>query len=124
MKTKYLINGITILMVIIMNVGIVSCGDNGSDDEVSIVGTWKCDWSDGYSIITFNANGTGNYTDKEGVKITSEMFKYVFDTKTMTLILMFWDDEEKDYTEYDEPAHISSLTSKTMIIDGYTYVRQ
>lgn len=120
----------TILMVAIVSVCLVSCGkddDNGNDD-VSIVGTWRCDWdSDGsYTIFTFHADGTGDWMKRvvSENKNSSEKFKYAFDVKSMILVLMFWDEEEKDYTDYDEPAHISSLTSKTMIIDGYTYIKQ
>lgn len=120
----------TILMVAIVSVCLVSCGkddDNGNDD-VSIVGTWRCDWDpDGsYTIFTFHADGTGNWMKRvvSENKNSSDKFKYAFDAKNMILVLMFWNDEEKDYTDYDEPAHISSLTSKTMIIDGYTYIKQ
>ena len=123
---KYLLNLMTILMVTIVSVGFVSCGGDDDDDEISIVGTWRCDWSDGdgYTILTFNSNGLGNLTKRGEGKTRNEMFKYAFDTKTMTLILMFWDDEDGDYTDYDEPAHISSLTSKSMVIDGYVYYKQ
>lgn len=92
--------------------------------DITILGTWRCDWSDtGYTIITFYANGTGTYTEKENGETISEIFKYTFDTNTMTLKCRFWDDDEGDYTDEDKPWHINKLTAKTMIIDGYTYTK-
>ena len=126
---KNLLNWMTILMVAIVSVGFVSCGDDDDDEkEGAIIGTWRSDWSDeggtGYTLITFYANGSGNLIEKEDGKTTNENFKYAFDAKTMTIVLMFWDDDDGDYTDYDEPGHISSLTSTTMVINGYTYYKQ
>ena len=119
---KKIFSLMTILMVAIVSVGFVSCGDD--DDEVSIVGTWRTGDSYENVIIAFYANGTGNVIKKKNQKTYNNNFKYVFDVKTMTVIFMFWDDEEGDYTDFDEPGHISSLTSTTMVLDGETFVKQ
>lgn len=104
-------------------VGITSCSSD--DDNASIVGTWRCDWDvNCYTIITFNEEGTGSSTEAEDGKISTDRFRYSFDPKSMVLILMFWDDYDGDYTDYDEPAYVSKLTSKTMVIEGLTFVRQ
>lgn len=131
---KNLLNWMTIVMVAIVSVSFVSCGDDEDEtNEISIVGTWRSNWSDeygsGYTIITFNADGTGNIIEYEQEKgypgnTTNNRFKYAFDAKTMTIVLMFWDDDEKAYSDYEKPGYISSLTSTTMIVNGHTYIRQ
>ena len=67
MKKKYLLNLLTFMMVTIVSVGFVSCGDdddnpndNPNDNPVSIVGTWRCDLGDGdYEILILKDNGQG-----------------------------------------------------------------
>jgi len=62
---KNLLNWITILMVAIVSVCFVSCGDNDDDDDGggnSLVGSWTC--SNHYiDRVSFN-NGTDTYTFK------------------------------------------------------------
>lgn len=119
---KYLLNWMTILMVAIVSVGFVSCGDD--DDEKtssSIVGTWKCEYSDGYDIITFNSNGKGTWTEyyyegKKELVDEVETFDYFFDESSLTLRMLFGDEVEV--------WKIESLTSKQMIIDGDVYIKQ
>lgn len=62
---KNLLNWITILMVAIVSVCFVSCGDNDDDDDGggnSLVGSWTCS-SHYIDRVSFN-NGTDTYTFK------------------------------------------------------------
>ena len=59
---KYYLNWMTSLMVAIMCVGLVSCGDD-NDTSNGAVGTWS--GRDGSSTVTltFNSNNTGMYIE-------------------------------------------------------------
>ena len=70
---KYLLNWMTILMVAIVSVSFVSCGDDDDDDKKetsSIVGTWVYFERDGeysYSdMYTFKSDGTFKLVGQEG----------------------------------------------------------
>ena len=80
MNKNSIINFVTFIMVIVLNVGFVSCSkdsDNGKDDNYGInydiVGTWvgyACvngntkdfDWDDKLTLV-FKADGTGKYLE-------------------------------------------------------------
>ena len=70
---KYLLNCMTILMLTIVSVGFVSCGDDDDDDKKetsSIVGTWVYfEQDDDYSLslmCTFKSDGTFKVVGQEG----------------------------------------------------------
>ena len=120
---KNLLNWMTILMVAIVSVGFMSCNsDNDADDsKASIFGTWRNDSSDGYDLITFNANGKGTYSEyyyegKKELLKEVEAFDYIFNESSMTLRMLFGDEVEIWKVE--------SLTSKQMVIDGEVFVKQ
>lgn len=123
---KNLLNWMTILMVAIVSVGFVSCGDDDDEDEkkideVTIIGTWRLDYSSGYELLTFNSNGKGtlseyNYEGKKEILDEIEAFDYIFNESTMTLRILAGDEVEIWKVE--------SLTSTQMIIDGDVYVKQ
>lgn len=120
---KNLLNWMTILMVTIMSVGFVSCSSDDDDDNStsSIIGTWRCDYSDGYDLVTFNSNGKGTYSEyyyqgKKELLDEVEAFDYIFNESSMTLRMLFGDEVEIWKVE--------SITSKQMVIDGDVYVRQ
>lgn len=123
---KNLLNWMTILMVAIVSVSFVSCGDDDDEDEkkideVTIIGTWRCDYSDGYELLTFNSNGKGTYSEyyyegKKEILDEIEAFDYIFNESTMTLRILAGDEVEIWKVE--------SLTSTQMIIDGDVYVKQ
>ena len=113
-------------MVAIVSVGFVSCGDDDDEDEkkideVTIIGTWRLDYSSGYELLTFNSNGKGtlseyNYEGKKEILDEIEAFDYIFNESTMTLRILAGDEVEIWKVE--------SLTSTQMIIDGDVYVKQ
>lgn len=70
---KYLLNWMTILMVAIVSLGFVSCGDDDDDDKKetsSIVGKWVYfEQDEDYSLslmYTFKSDGTFNQVGQEG----------------------------------------------------------
>lgn len=123
---KNLLNWMTILMVAIVSVGFVSCGDDDDEDEkkideVTIIGTWRLDYSSGYELLTFNSNGKGTlseyyYEGKKEILDEIEAFDYIFNESTMTLRILAGDEVEIWKVE--------SLTSTQMIIDGDVYLKQ
>lgn len=64
---KDLLNWMTILMVAIVSVGFLSCGDDDDDEKggtVSLVGTWSLNFGpNDYCLLTFNQNGTVKYQE-------------------------------------------------------------
>ncbi len=122
---------LTALFLSVMSVALVACSDDDDDgdDTLSIVGTWKYEYGngyEGYNITTFNSNGYGTLEEHEIYKgkeeVDYEKFRYVFDSNTMTISFFFWDDDDQDYN-YDETWHITSLTPNKMIIQGEIWVR-
>ena len=110
---------VTLSMLSVLN----ACGDdddkNLSNDD-AIVGTWVDDW--GYET-TFNADGTGYM-----IEYSIEKFKYLINWDSMTLVFIFWDEDDQEYTDYDEPMRIVSLTKNKLVLryvdepDGENYV--
>ena len=77
---KYLLNWMTILMVAIVSVGFVSCGDDDDDEKSgtpSLVGTWVCDFDPATDyIVCFKADGTGySYFTEDGLD-ENDYFSY------------------------------------------------
>lgn len=79
MKKKNLWCLLAILMVTIVSVGFVSCGDDDEEDEITIVGTWRYDFGSGYVLLTFNQNGTARYQEYDhGRWESDESANYVY----------------------------------------------
>ena len=103
-----------IIVVATLSVGFVSCGDD--DDEVSIVGTWRYDDSEGYDLFVFKSDGSGIYEEYEyvgnkAVKDGSEKFTYVFNAGTGVLKVV-WEDNDV------ETFKIVFSSSNKFVIDG------
>ena len=118
---KYRLNWITILMVAIVSVGFVSCGDDDDDNDnkekqssTSIIGTWCNYWGSdarSYTAYSFFEDGTGLMFDKgNGAK----RFTYTFNPQTLWMTIV--------YSEYDKRnINITKLTSSMLVIDGNEY---
>ena len=122
MKTN-IFSWITFLMVAIVSIGFVSCGDDDDDNNnkldeeetaTSIIGTWRDSWSDGprgYTAYSFFDDGTGLMFDKGN---GAERFTYSFNSQTKILSI--------EYSEYDkEQMTVSKITSNTLVMDGDEY---
>lgn len=117
------LNWTTILMVAIVCIVIVSCGDDddaydnkqGQDEmKVSIIGSWRYSWGDGprgYTAYSFFDDGTGLVFDKGN---GAERFTYTFDAPTGIVSI--------EYDEYyKDQMTISQITSESLVIDGDEY---
>ena len=120
MRTKFL----TLLAILFVGFAFANCSsdddkDDGEDNEElteSIVGTWKCSYDDGYTLITFKSNGKGvmkeiyypysEYNEEES-------FTYSYNSSSNVLKMYFGDELE----EYE----VVSVTSKVLVIKYYDY---
>ena len=115
---KNILNWMTIFMVAFVSVGFASCGgdDNKEDDILSIVGTWRYDFSSGYVLLTFNRDGT--YTHREfdhGQWEDDKNGKYVFVNNNLSFTY-YSKSRGKDVSETYE---VISLTTTQLLIKDF-----
>ena len=115
---KNILNWMTIFMVAFVSVGFASCGgdDNKEDDILSIVGTWRYDFSSGYVLLTFNRDGT--YTHREfdhGQWEDDKNGKYVFVNNNLSFTY-YSKARGKDVSETYE---VISLTTTQLLIKDF-----
>lgn len=87
---KYLLCWMTILMVAIVSIGFVSCGDDDDDkkvENVSIVGTWSLNFSpNDYCLLTFYQNGTVKYQEYDNGKWQEDdTYNYTYSNGILSL---------------------------------------
>lgn len=134
---KYLLNWMTILMVAIVSVGFVSCGDDDDDEKgstESIVGTWVYFERDGeysYSeMYTFKSDGTFKLVWQESDISLREfdsgedsgLWKY--DAKNHKLTLTTIIGEEPGPEIYTVILQGNQMTLIDVDGDSYTYTKQ
>ena len=120
---KNILNKMAILMVSILSVCFVSCGDDDDDNNdnnkeeqssASITGTWRNDWGSGarsYTAYSFFEDGTGLIFDKGN---GAQRFTYTYNSHPQSVNIV--------YSEYDkESMNISKLTSSVLVMDGDEY---
>ena len=135
-KRKRFFGLLAVLMLALLSVGLVSCGDD--DDNVTVQGPnsdptlssplqgeWKRVYDDeSYEILTFNSNGRGFYeyhqkkVDHWVLDKYSE-FTYFFDSNKMELKFIF--PEEGGSTE-TKVCRVDKLTATELVLDGERYV--
>ena len=74
MKKYYFL--FTVMLMALVSVGLVSCGDEDEPKGPDIVGTWQITTDDGVTLLQFTKDGKFNEVDivvEEGV---SDLFKY------------------------------------------------
>ena len=135
-----LLNWVTILLVAIVCVGFASCG-GGDDSPVSstenpndsgkggdsgdgtgggvpqdytkmILGSWKCNTENGYTVITFKEDGLSEWKYMFDDEVTRWTWSYEIDSK----YLSFDEDGEKAQYNY-------TLTANSLSFDGDEYVK-
>ena len=129
-KRKRFFGLLALLMLALVSVGFVSCGDD--DDNVTVQdsgsplqGEWKCVYDDeSYEILTFNSNGRGFYEYRQKkvdywVLDKYSEFTYFFDSNKMELKFIF--PEEGGGTE-TKVCRVDKLTSTELVLDGDRYV--
>ena len=125
---KFLLNWMTILVVAIVSVSLVSCGDDEDDNNdnnnnnnnnkeeqssASIIGTWRNDWGSGarsYTAYSFFEDGTGLTFDKGN---SAKRFSYTYNSNPQSVNIV--------YSEYDKNMTISKLTSSMLVMNGDEY---
>lgn len=124
-----------VLMFIAMNISISSCdrddspttekqynnnteeNDKGVDEEPQnyqqfILGTWKCNMEDGYTIITFKDNGISEWK----YQLDEDISKWTTPYKITSEFLCFEVDGKEEKYEY-------KLTKTSLFFDGDDYVK-
>ena len=115
----------TTMFVAALSLGFTACGDDEDDpkkpgveevdpgrtgdEEVTIVGSWKCNFDDDcYQIVTFYANGKGQTyewdADDPEEPESIERFSYYFDKDHMRLTVTSFEEEDASgIYDDDEP---------------------
>lgn len=113
---KHLLNWMTILMAAIVSVGFVSCGDDDekTEDNVSLVGTWRHDFGSngGYIIKQFNNDNTGysqEYDPNDGGLRKKHDFTYQYDTSSKHIYRRDSDGSQETY-------EVRELTKTTLVL--------
>lgn len=106
MKRKF-INWMTILMVAVVSVGFVACGDDDNDDKKSnngdltaIIGTWMETQDSGtklYLILLSNGHGSWEVEQSEGHIENDGDFTYTYKDNIITISYMDSNTVEKLY---------------------------
>ena len=129
MKTIFNMKWMSLLLVAVLSLGFVSCGDDDEEDDknqqsvtASIFGTWVEDDDDYVLTLTLNQDGTGIVVlyDKTTKRETRDPFEYSYDNSTKVLnvvgsgltgsydvvvtnsplLLYFWEDNERWYYSF------------------------
>jgi len=115
---------LTLLAILFVGFAFVNCSsdddkDDGGDNKElteSIVGTWKCSYEDGYTLITFKSNGKGVIKDIYSPYPEyneEESFTYSYNSSS-NVLKMYCGDELEEY-------EVVSVTSKVLVIKYYDY---
>lgn len=103
-----------------MGFSVVSCSSDNKDDDggndteevVSLVGTWKYNFSTGYQLITFKSNGKGTVKEIDyEAEDYEESFTYSYNANSQ-ILRMYWDGE--DPSEWQV---VSNTSNKLVLID-------
>ena len=118
MNKKSLFTLMAMLMMALVSVGFASCGDDDNDDkkkeEVSLVGTWRHDFSSGYILLIFKSNGTGlmeEYDSASGGIEYSEEISYYYDKEKERYMII---EKDGEYT-YTYPIQYYNETTLVLV---------
>lgn len=116
---KQIIRFTTILMLLVTGFSFASCSDDDDKQDVSLVGTWRCDYGEGgYQIITLESDGTGTIFDVEYVngQVYSDAEDITWSYSNGKLRIKYEDGEVETFTV--------SISGNAIIVDGEDrYVR-
>jgi len=116
----------TWLVLLCVGIGFAACGDDdnengtgGSDGGAgtsALVGSWKQTDPDGsWEMYTFHADGTGMYTDCDGIR---DRFTYVY-RPAENKVEFTWPGDPVEREVCD-----AVVNGNILHMDGYDYVRQ
>ena len=111
------IKTLALLAILFMGLSFVSCSSDDNDDDggnnteivESLVGTWKCYFSQGYQLVTFKSNGKGTMKEVDEDGVYEETFSYSYNDSKKVLKINWDDDDPDEWT-------VTSLTSKNLVI--------
>ena len=119
MKKKSIWQLLIIVMVAMVSMAFVSCGNDDDDLTMSnsIVGTWEWvdDEGDYYARIIFQKDGTGTWTEYECDELEIWKFSYQYDSDTQFVVIVYEDGEKEAVSVI--------INGNKMILDGYPYYR-
>ena len=124
---KYLLNWMTILMVAIVSVSFVSCGDDNEkdgNDEVTILGTWALNFgTDDYCLLTFYPDGTVKYQEYDnGEWDADDTYRYTYSDGILRFIYK--------NSKIREEIEVISLSATKLVLKDWpdggvnTFIRQ
>lgn len=88
---KHIARTLTFISCIVALFTITSCtkDDNSSQnssDEITIIGSWKYSWEDGFVILTFDNDGYMRYYEYDnGVVQSDKYYQYTYSNSTLIL---------------------------------------
>lgn len=136
MNKKFLMSMLSIMMVALLSVGFVSCGDDDEEIDYSkaIVGTWQYEDSEMTDVISFFSSG--KCSEEINVKGSSPAIKMRYEGNFLvtekSLVLNWskrvgWNPISNDWSiKLDSKVYDYSYTlkGKTLIIGEMTYIKQ
>ena len=118
MSKKINLRVTAIMMVAIVSIGFVSCGDDDEKVEngVSLVGTWSLNFDGGSCLLIFSQDGTCNYQEYDhGKWETPKTYKYTYKDN----ILSFTYYSESRHQEETETIEVISLSESILILKDW-----
>ena len=93
MKKNYLLVLLVFVTTTLLSICLVSCGDddnkNNEPEKVSIIGTWRHNFSTGYILLVFKKDGTGYIEeyDHNSIQYSDPITYYYDDLKERYMIV-------------------------------------
>ena len=114
----------SILLVTLLSLFVTGCSNDDEEENQNfseIIGTWRCNYEDGYDLIIFRSNGTGTWTE-QSYDYGGSTWNMAYRTDGNKLIIT---DEEG----YVEIYNIAKLSSSLLVLvdedgDSWTFIRQ
>lgn len=89
-----------------------------ADTPTTIVGKWRNDFSTGYTIYSFLANGTGNFVEYDDDEPYQDEFTHYYDNNQKRHIII---EKDGEYIYYHYVLEVNSTNLIILDCDGYTY---
>ena len=93
MKNNYYWSLLVIVVTTVLSISLISCGDDddkkNEPEKVSIIGTWRHDFSSGYILLVFKKDGTGYIEeyDHGSIQYSDPITYYYDDVKERYMIV-------------------------------------
>lgn len=110
---------LAIIMVAMLSIGFVACSSDDDDDSSNgVVGTWSGQEGREYITLTFNSNGSGNWSSRyydsySGMETEKGSFTYKMDGQSKGVITI---KEYDSYSGYDTEHMYFEINGKKMYL--------